>query len=135
MAHHETDIKLRQKSNTVIVNLRAPLNFDYSKEEPVEVWVVSDNGDREEVVLKETAPYMEDFTGVITIAIGEKKASDGILQLGKDGYIEASYGLGYMKKVDRIDLLGFLMPRAKQLAENVTERLVTPELTGGKPYA
>ncbi len=135
MAHHETDIKLRQKSNTVIINLRAPLNFDYSKEEPVEVWVISDNGDREKVVLKETAPYMEDFTGVITIAIGEKKASDGILQLGKDGYIEASYGLGYMKKVDRIDLQGFVMPRAKQLAETVTERLVTPEMTDGKPAA
>ncbi|MEX0643223.1 MAG: discoidin domain-containing protein, partial [Pirellulales bacterium] len=65
LAHHDTDVRLIQKHDAIGVRLRAPLNFDYRKPEPVTLRVVSSSGDIEDVTLKEKQLYAEEFTGSV----------------------------------------------------------------------
>ncbi len=98
MAYHNTEVELTQAGDTITVRLYAPLNFDYTQDEPVSLWISSGNGDKEQVVLTETSPYSRDFSGTIQVETGGRNAGDGTLQVVENGYVEASYGLGYMKK-------------------------------------
>jgi len=119
LAYHDTEVRLIQKREAIDVLLRAPLNFDYNKPEPVTLRVTSSNGDSEEVALKEKRPYSEAFVGSVPTSIGDAKPGDGVLQIDEGGHVESSYGYGYLARHCRIQL----------------GRLTTPELSSDTPAA
>jgi len=98
MAHNDTEIELTRLEDKINIRLHAPLNFDYRKEEKIAIWIVSSNGDKEKVTLKETSPYSQDHSGTIPFEFAGKKEGDGKLQIEKNARIETSYGFGYMAK-------------------------------------
>lgn len=120
-AHHDTNVRLIQKRDTIDVQLHAPLNFEL-KVEPVTLRVAADTGDTEDVTLKEMRHRSEKFVGkieVAAIAHSSPKIGDGILQIKPNGSVEAAYGFGYLQRRDRIQL----------------GRLTTPTLTDDAPAA
>ena len=139
MAHNDTEIELTQLDDKINVRLRAPLNFDYRKDEKIAIWIVSSNGDKEKVTLKETGPYSQDHSGTIPFVFADKKTGDGKLQVDKNGHIEASYGFGYMKKTGRLSMSGIAAAAKEQfilvnvLADRVIDETVFKEVIKAFP--
>ncbi len=61
LARSESALTLKREGNELVVRLRAPLNFDYTKVETGVVTLVSSSGDRESVTVTEesaSSPYL-----------------------------------------------------------------------------
>ena len=85
MARAETRLDLEQQGDRVVVRLRAPLNFDAEREEPVTLIV---KGQRAlPVTLKESSPNAPEHVGRVSLAGLNAKPGDRI---------SSSYGFGYM---------------------------------------
>jgi hypothetical protein len=97
LAHAETRITARRVGEELVVDLEAPLNFDYSKVESGKVWITTSNGDAESLVVTEESADSRGLSGRIRLQSGaEAKAGDGALQIQPGGSCESGYGFGYL---------------------------------------
>lgn len=85
MAKADTELKLEQKGGVLVVRLRAPLNFDYAKDEPVTVTVRGSKSVA--VTLKEESARSRVHVGHVELTKLGVKAGD---------HLECTYGFGYM---------------------------------------
>jgi len=95
LAWSETKIEAKASGDQLVIQLTAPLNFDYGKAETARVVVTSDAGDREIVTLTEDGPNARTFSGRIKLSPG-KAAAKGDSNLQGKTAIQASYGFGYL---------------------------------------
>lgn len=86
MARADTELKLKQEGGVLVVMLRAPLNFDYAKDEPVTL-VISTKQGTTNVTLKEDGPRSLVHSGHVNLSDLGVKAGDEVW---------CSYGYGYM---------------------------------------
>ena len=84
LAHAETSLTLRRDGDNVIVQLTAPLNFDYAKIETAEVVVISATGATEKLLVTEDSPNARTFSGRLRAPRNPSAT------------VEASYGFGYL---------------------------------------
>jgi len=84
LAYTETSVALRRDGDDVVVQLVAPLNFDYGKVETGRV-NVSVGGKTESILVTEDSPNARTFTG----RMRAPRAA---------GLVEASYGYGYLAR-------------------------------------
>jgi hypothetical protein len=85
LARAHTELSLEQDGGDLIVRLRAPLNFDATREEPVTLTIGGPR--RAELTLTETAPESPEHSG--RIALDQ-------LGAGAGDTISVTYGFGYM---------------------------------------
>lgn len=85
MARHDAQLQLKQEGDTIQVSLRAPVNFDTTKAEPVTLTL---RGNREHsITLVEKQPQSDTYVGRASLSDLAAKAGDTI---------KACYGFGYM---------------------------------------
>ena len=82
LAHAETSLTLRRDGDNVLVQLTAPLNFDYAKIETAEVIVIPANGAPVKFLVSEDSPNARTFSGR--------------LKLPRGSALEAAYGFGFL---------------------------------------
>ena len=82
LAHAETLITLRRDGDEIVVQLTAPLNFDYAKAETAEVVVTTATGATEILLVTEDSPNARTFSGRLPRPRGTA--------------VEAAYGFGYL---------------------------------------
>ena len=99
LAFAGTKIALRRAGDEVVVQLEAPLNFDYAQIESGTVLVATGAGDEEPLVVTEDAPDARTFTGRIKLRTGAAPTTgDGTLQAAPGDTLTASYGFGYLAR-------------------------------------
>lgn len=97
LARAETQVSLRREGDELVVRLRAPLNFDYTKAESGTVWVTSSSGDSERLVVTEESANSEFLSGRMKLQpSATAKPGDGLLQVVPGAKIQAGYGFGFM---------------------------------------
>ena len=97
LAYDQTKITAAREGDTIVVRLRAPLNFDYQKVETGTVVVTTAGGDREEIIVTETSVNSPELVGRVRLQTGIKATpGDGVLQYKAGEEIEAAYGFGYL---------------------------------------
>jgi acyl-CoA thioesterase I len=90
-------VSLKLEDEELIVELVAPLNFDYNKAETGTVSVSVPGGDREQLAVTEVSENSPRLAGRIKLARGaDPVPGDGVLQLRRGDRVEAAYGYGYM---------------------------------------
>lgn len=85
MARYDSRLELSQQGDALSIRLRAPVNFDFTRNEPVTVTL--HNGKEIPVMLVEAEPGSDTHTGGIRLASHGLKPGDTI---------KTSYGFGYM---------------------------------------
>ena len=99
LAHAENRVGLRREGDELVVRLRAPLNFDYTKVESGTVWLTSTSGDAERLVVTEESANSEFLSGRMKLQpAATAKAGDGALQVAPGSTIQAGYGFGYLAR-------------------------------------
>ncbi len=96
LAAADTRLAAAREGESLVVRLRAPLNFDYAKVESGTVVVTTPSGDREPLTVTEDSVSAAQFTGRLPVAAASVRAGDGILQAVPGEAIEVSYGFGYL---------------------------------------
>jgi hypothetical protein len=86
LARAETALEMKQEGSSLVVRLRAPLNFDPELDEPVTLSIGGPNGSSQ-VVLKEESPRSAFHVG--RIALDKLGAKPGDV-------LKCCYGFGYM---------------------------------------
>ena len=105
LAHAETQISVRRDGDELVVRLKAPLNFDYTKVESGKVRVSSSSGDAETFVVTEESPNSQFLTGRFKLqSTTIPKPGDGTLQAAPGAKVEACYGFGYLGQRAEISL-------------------------------
>jgi len=100
MANYYSSISIEQRSDELIIKLKAPLNFDPNKKEPVKVLLSKSNGQEIWVELEEEFPYAEVFIGKTKIAKGRVESEGKSLAVKSGEVLTVRYGYGFMEKVD-----------------------------------
>ncbi len=96
LAHAETQLTLRRDGSHLVVELIAPLNFEYTRAETARV-KVSTSDDSEWVLVTETGSNSRTFSGRILLRdSGATRPDDGLVQGGP--VVEAQYGFGYLAR-------------------------------------
>jgi hypothetical protein len=83
MAYYDTELTVQNDKKNCTIRLKAPLNFDYSKNETVSVDITNNKGSMSKLTLTEESPNSAYFIGKIKTP--QKKWT-------------VSYGLGYFRK-------------------------------------
>lgn len=97
LARTGTRLTARVEAGRLQVALRAPLNFDHGLVETAEVLVTSSAGVRSTLVVTESGPNSEEFTGVLDLApAGPVAAGEERLRAPGGGTVTVSYGYGYL---------------------------------------
>ena len=96
LARSESALTLKRDGNELIVRLRAPLNFDYTKVETGVVTLVSSSGDRESVTVTEESASSPDLSARIKLTPSAVTPGDGSLQFKPGDTVKAGYGFGYL---------------------------------------
>ena len=96
LARAESALTLKREGNELIVRLRAPLNFDYTKVETGIVTLVSSSGDRESVTVTEESASSPDLSARIKLTPSAVTPGDGSLQFKAGDTVKAGYGFGYL---------------------------------------
>lgn len=99
LAFAETKVSVKREGNSIVVELTAPLNFDYATIESGTVLVTSSNGDEEPIVVTEDSVNARTFTGRLPLRSGEAATTgDGVLQSAPGAAIEVAYGFGFLAR-------------------------------------
>ncbi len=99
LAHHETSVSVRRDGAELVVQLTAPLNFDYAQVETGRVRVTIPGGDAEWVTVTEDGPNARTLTGRVSLSnAAGVRADDGSLQAAAGASVHASYGYGFLAK-------------------------------------
>lgn len=104
MAEYYTQVELIRDGKKLRVKLIAPMNFDYAKDEPVEVFLENSEGDRLKVLLHEISEYSDELNNLVKIKRGKLVNEFGELSISGDQTVSVSYGLGFMKNTAKIKL-------------------------------
>jgi hypothetical protein len=97
LAFTETAITAQRAGDHLVVQLTAPLNFDYTKAETGTVWIRTSLGDEETLTVTEDGPDARTFTGQIPLrSAAAPGVRDGAVQHLPRTTIEVSYGFGYL---------------------------------------
>lgn len=96
LARSESVLTLKREGNELIVRLRAPLNFDYTKVETGVVNLVTTSGDRESVTVTEESSSSPDLSVRIKLTPSALTPGDGSLQFKTGDTVQAAYGFGYL---------------------------------------
>ena len=89
LARSESSLTLKREGDQLVIRLRAPLDFDYSKVESGSVTVVTASGSRQSVIVTEESPSSRYLTGRATVPAGP---------------VRATYGFGYLATSAQLDL-------------------------------
>jgi hypothetical protein len=98
LANYYSFINLEKKDDELIIKLKAPLNFDPTKKEPVQIILSNTTGQSLSVTLEEESPYSEIFAGKVKIENGRIESGGKILEVKLGEEIMTQYGYGFMKK-------------------------------------
>lgn len=104
LANYYTEISLKKENDALIVQLRAPLNFDYHKEEFLDIELQHKHGGKLKVRLSEASCYSDMLTGTVEIRDEKLMTDSGQLPFSKGDIVTVSYGMGFMKKEARLEL-------------------------------
>jgi len=97
LAHAETEITIQRDADAIVVRLKAPLNFDYSKVESGTVQISASSGDEETLIVTEESANAQFLSGRIRFQTGPvSQRGDGLLQLAPRASVKAGYGYGYL---------------------------------------
>ena len=102
LAHSESSLTLKREGNELVVRLRAPLNFDYTKVETGVVTVTSSSGDRETLTVTEESVNSPTLSARIKLNPAAVHPGDGSLQMKTGDTLNADYGFGYLGQHDQI---------------------------------
>ncbi|MBC9797152.1 discoidin domain-containing protein [Sinomicrobium weinanense] len=97
LANYNSNISLNREGDELTIALKAPLNFDYGKEELLELELKNKSGGKLKVVLREASPYSDTLVGKVKVHGKKLVADDGELQFSEGDTVTVSYGLGFMK--------------------------------------
>lgn len=100
MANYYGSITMEQQSDELIIKLKASLNFDPTKKEPVKVLLSNSNNEGVWVELEEESPYSEIFIGKFKITKGILESEGKSLKVKSGEEFTVQYGYGFMGKVD-----------------------------------
>ncbi len=99
LAHHETSVTVRREDSDLVVQLTAPLNFDYARVETGRVRVTTSNGDTEWVTVTEDGPDARTLTGRLRLAPdATARVDDGVLSTPRGASATAAYGFGFLAR-------------------------------------
>lgn len=98
LANYYSSVVLELEGGQLIIKLKAPLNFDASKKEPIQIKLTNTSGQSISVTLEEENPYSELYEGRLKIDNGRIESGGKILEVKSGEEIMAQYGYGFMKK-------------------------------------
>jgi len=105
MANYYTKLEASlEGKDRLVIRLEAPLNFDPMTEEKVEVVIRNQQGEEVKATLAEEAPFSLGMKGEFELKNGKLLLGDQSFSWKKGESIEVSYGLGYFRKVTKVDL-------------------------------
>jgi hypothetical protein len=99
LANYYSFINLERGGDELIIRLKAPLNFDPTKKEPVEIMLSNTSGEILLLTLAEHTPNAEIYIGKVKIENGRVESGGKILEVNLGEEIMAQYGYGFMKKI------------------------------------
>lgn len=150
MAGDDTEVKIFDQSFTNVISsaspgatigiqLKAPLNFNYSKVETGTINLVTASGDALKLQVNETSTSSLYFRGTVTLSSGSPNPADNLLQVATNDNITASYGFGTFKKKDFVKTGNGVIPAAPAQTDPVATSgqvtvswVTTPGATGYK---
>lgn len=99
MANYYTKLELSMDSKKQLkIRLVAPLNFDPTKVENVQVKIKNEKGQSISVQLEEESSYSDKFTGEFFYSENRLESGNQFIDWDKGETISVSYGYGYFKK-------------------------------------
>lgn len=104
LARSESALTLTREGDTLVVRLRAPLDFDYDKVETGAVTLVGASGDRETVTVTEESTSSRHLSARVKLHRSAPRPGDGALQVEPADRLSAAYGFGYLGHVAKLDL-------------------------------
>lgn len=105
MANYYTKLEASlEGKDRLVIRLEAPLNFDPMTEEKVEVVIRNQQGEEVKATLAEEAPFSLGMKREFELKNGKLLLGDQSFSWKKGESIEVSYGLGYFRKVTKVDL-------------------------------
>lgn len=104
MAEHYTQVELIPEGKKLRVKLIAPVNLDYTQDEPVEVFLENEDGARLKILLHRASEYSDELNNPVRIKRGRLVNEFGELPISGDQNVSVSYGLGFMKNTTKIKL-------------------------------
>jgi hypothetical protein len=113
MAYDDTEVKAYNSGftgeissltpgTTFGVQLKAPLNFNYSTVETGTIQISTSRGDKLTVTANETSANGTAFRATVTSASGAVNSSDNVLQLANGDTVTLSYGYGTFQRKDTL---------------------------------
>ncbi|SFB60928.1 discoidin domain-containing protein [Algoriphagus aquimarinus] len=104
MANYYTSITMELQSDELIIKLKASLNFDPTKKEPVNLLLSNSNGQDIWVELVEESPYSEIYIGRFKITKGSVESGAKSLAVKSGDELTVKYGYGFMEKVAKLTI-------------------------------
>ncbi|WP_026953562.1 discoidin domain-containing protein [Algoriphagus vanfongensis] len=104
MANQYSYIKMERQGEKLQIVLQAPLNFDQTSEETVQVMLRNKAGHEIPIKLTEQSPYDEIFVSQLDIKNDRVLAGSQFLPLEAEDELWVSYGYGFMKKAAHLTL-------------------------------
>lgn len=98
LAYAETSLSLTRQADQLIVRLRAPINFDYTRPESATVHLSCPEGDSEWVTVTEESPNSQFLKGQISLQTSPSKPDDNRLCLMPGSLPKATYGHGFLAR-------------------------------------
>lgn len=104
LANYYSEVSLERIGDELVVQVKAPLNLDYDKDETLTIALENNRGESLNIKLEEKSRYSDTLVGKVKIRKGKLMNSRGQLFSTTGDVITASYGLGFMKKEARLQL-------------------------------
>lgn len=99
MANYYMDISLtKADKNQLLIQLKAPLNFQQAKVDSVDVQLCAVSGECITVKLVENDPYSEFLSGSMQIVGNEIRTNGQVIRMEKGDMLSVGYGYGYFMR-------------------------------------
>jgi hypothetical protein len=92
------EINTVSPGQTIGIQLKAPLNFNYNSVESGHIIVLSSNGDSEKLAVNEVTANHLNFRATAVVSTAAANSGDGVIQAPANGWFAISYGYGFFKK-------------------------------------
>ncbi len=104
LARSGSSLTLAREGEFLLVRLRAPLDFDYTKPESGLIVVTSASGDRETVTVTEESSSSRFLSARVRLSPSSATPGDGTLQAKPADTLTATYGFGYLGQKSTLGL-------------------------------